>query len=258
MTKQLLIYENAVPISAAAHADVSVRTGYNWNFAAQLNSVPVLVPEMEPACAEMPIVFTGQADSLTPVALMGLQSGENLFVTADGGWSGRYIPAFLRRYPFVFAETGADGKTLTLCIDEAYEGVNRAGRGERLFDSEGTRTQYLGNMLKFTTDYQTQHNLTRAFCQTLTELALLEPAVATVTRADGTTATLTGFQRVNRDKLAALPDDRLAEMFRNGMLGLIYFHIASLGHLAALGQRDTRTAAPSDAPAQPAEESAQA
>lgn len=251
MNKQLLIYERAAPISAEKHRDVSVRSGTSWAFAAHLNSVPVLVAEMEAASAEMPIVFAGEGEALSPVALLGLRVDENLFVGPDGGWTGSYIPAFLRRYPFVFAGTGENGQTLTLCIDEASDGVNTEGRGERLFDSEGNRTQYLTKMLQFSSDYQTQHALTGAFCKELLTLNLLEPAVATVTLGSGQTQTVTGFQRVNRARLNALEDAEVTRLFRSGMLALIYCHIASLGHVSHLAAKTPpdKTAA-SDAPAQ--------
>ena len=237
MSKQLLIYERATPISIDKHRDVSVRSGANWHFAARLNSVPILVAEMEAASAEMPIVFAGEGDALTPVALLGLHGDENQFVTADGNWQGSYIPAFLRRYPFVFAETGTEGQTLTLCIDDAFEGVNTDGRGERLFDSDGERTQYLNKMLQFTSDYQAQHTLTRDFCKQLVALDLLEPAVATVTLRSGRTLTVTGFQRVNRTRLRELEDTDATRLFRSEMMALIYFHIASLGHITQLASR---------------------
>ena len=237
MSKQLLIYENAVPISVNDHRDISIRTGQDWTFAQSLNSIPLVVAEFENAGAEMPIVFAGEGDELTPVGLTGLQAGENLFVNAEGGWLGRYVPAFLRRYPFVFAATGENNETLTLCVDSGFEGVNSDGRGERLFDSEGNRTQYLEKMLQFASDYQAQHQLTRAFCKRLNDLQILEPAVATVTLPDGRQMSLRGFQRVNREKLAALDDAQVTELFRSDMLGLIYLHLASLSHMNRLLER---------------------
>ncbi len=251
MSKQLLIYQNAEPVSAEAHRDISIRSGESWAFASYLNSVPLVAAEFERAGAEMPVVFAGEGDDLTPVGLLGLEAGENLFLAADGSWRGRYVPAFLRRYPFVFAASGENGETLTLCVDADYEGVNRDGRGERLFDAEGNRTQYLDRMLQFTSDYQAQHQLTRAFCKRLNELAILEPAVATVNLADGRQMTLRGFQRVNPEKLRGLTDEQVTELFRTDMLGLIHFHLASLGQMNVLLERkQTAAPAPTHAPEQ--------
>lgn len=248
MTKQLMIYNRVVPISQERHAQTSVQTGKDWRFAAELHTAPLLVAEMEPASTEMPIVFAGEGEAVAPVALLSVHAGANVFVGDAGEWTGNYIPAFFRRYPFVFAETGPDKQTLTLCIDEDHAGVNSEGRGERLFDSTGERTQYLSNMLKFVTDFETQHALTREFCKRLVALDLLEPAVATVTLPDGQTQTVTGFQRINRDKLRALDDAKVVELFRSDMLALIHVHLASLAHIAALANRAAPAAISAPAP----------
>lgn len=236
MTKQLMIYENAVPISAEAHRNVAVRQGTTFGFAAALNSVPLVVAEFEKAAAEYPIVFAGEGEALTPAVVVGLRTDENLCVTADGAWDGDYVPAFLRRYPFVFAG-GGEGEQFTLCIDTAFEGVNEAGKGERLFDSDGNRTQYLTTMLQFASDYQTQHAVTRAFTDRLRALDLLEPASATATLADGTRLSLGGFQRVGAERLANLPDAAVVELFRTGMLAVIHAHLASMSRLPNLLMR---------------------
>ncbi len=239
MTKQLMIYENAVPVSADAHRDVAVRQGASFSFAAALNSVPLVVAEFEKAAAEYPIVFAGEGADLTPAAVVGLRADENLCVTANGSWDGDYVPAFLRRYPFVFAN-GAEEGTFTLCIDSAFEGVNENGKGERLFDSEGNRTQYLGTMLQFASDYQSQHAITRAFTDRLRELDLLEPATATATLPDGSRLSLGGFLRVSPERLANLDDVAVLDLFRTGFLSVIHAHIASMSQLSRLLTRAER------------------
>jgi len=237
VTKQLMIYENAVPVSLDQHRDVSVRTGGSFAFAAGINSVPLVAAEFDRAAAEYPIVFAGEGDAIAPAAVLGLRDGENLFLKPDGSWDGAYVPAFLRRYPFVFASTGENGETLTLCLDDAYEGVNSQGRGERLFDADGERTQYLKSVLQFTSDYQSQHNLTRRLVARLVELKLLEPATAQVTLPDGTSRSLAGFQRVSLERLRGLDDATVVELFRSEMLGLIHAHLTSLGQLQGLLRR---------------------
>lgn len=116
MTQQLLIYNEVKPVSFATHGDLSVKVTDDFGFARQLNSVPLLASEIPQAAAEYPVVFAGEDDQLVPVAVLGLRERENLFVDAAGKWVGRYVPAFLRRYPFVFS-TANEGQTLTLCVD---------------------------------------------------------------------------------------------------------------------------------------------
>lgn len=239
MTAQLLIYENAVPLSSETHLDLSVRHEGGYGFAAGLNSVPLLAAEFAAAAPHLAIVFAGEGDSTMPAALLGLRADENLFLTETGTWDAAYVPAFLRRYPFVFAQDPADSERLTLCIDEAYPGVNREGRGERLFDADGNRTVYLAQTLQFATDYHAQHRVTQDFCARLVALDLLEDATATATLPDGQVLTLTGFKRVSTARLRALPDEEVLKLFRSDMLGLIYRHLSSLGAIQQMVSRAT-------------------
>ncbi|MBW6507435.1 MAG: SapC family protein [Rhodobacteraceae bacterium] len=242
MTKQLMIYQDAVPISAETHRNVAVRQGGSFGFAAALNSVPLVVAEFAKAAAEYPIVFAGEGANLTPAAVVGLRADENLCVAPDGSWDGAYVPAFLRRYPFVFANGATEG-TFTLCIDSAFDGVNEEGKGERLFDSEGNRTQYLNTMLQFASDYQAQHALTRSFTDRLRELDLLEPASATATLPDGSRLSLGGFLRVSTDRLANLDDAAVLDLFRTGFLAAIHAHVASMDQLSRLLAKAERRSA---------------
>ena len=150
---QLLFYETAVPVSSERHRNWCVKTGSSYNFAATVNSVPLTAIEFGQAAAEYPIVFSGTEELVMPCTILGASAAKNVFVQMDGSWSGKYVPAFVRRYPFVFAQDST-GKNLILHIDESFEGCNQDGRGERLFDSDGNQTQYLKNVLNFLQEYQ--------------------------------------------------------------------------------------------------------
>lgn len=241
MTRQLLVYENPQPVAADTHRDLSVRALESFAFAAGLTSVPLVAAEFEAAAQAFPIVFAGEGEALFPAAILGLKQDTNLFVTPEGKWDAAYVPAFLRRYPFVFTNGPQDG-TLTLCLDMAYPGINRDGRGERMFDADGNRTAYLGEVLRFVSEYQSQHDVTVALIRLLREHDLLEPATATLRSAAGEQVNLTGFQRVAEGRLAALDDATLAGMVRSGVMKAIHLHLASLGRLQDLLGRLPREA----------------
>lgn len=236
MTKQLMIYERAVPVSVEAHKSMSVKFDGNYQFAQEVNSVPVLAAEFAQAALEYTIIFAGDGKNVFPSVILGMKQGENAHVAADGSWDGRYVPAFFRRYPFVFA-VSEDEQTFTLCVDEEYPGLNTEGRGERLFDEEGNRTQYLENALAFSSEYQAQFVRTQAFAQRLLELDLLEDAQAQFNIAGGERSQLTGFMTINRDKLRALPAETLAQMAQSDELELCYMHLQSLNNLTPMTQR---------------------
>jgi len=236
MAKQLLIYQRAVPVNQGQHLDVSVKSGADYGFAKDVNSVPLMAGEFELASGEYAIVFAGEGKDVTPVVLLGIRDNENLYVNEAGAWQAKYVPAFIRRYPFVFSSTD-QGATFTLCLDEDYAGVNREGIGERLFDAAGDRTQYLKNVLGFLQAYQAQFEATRAFCQRLVELNLLEAMRAEFTLRSGQRITLGGFMSVNRDRLRALSGDNLARLAASGELDLIYAHLHSQRHFTPTAER---------------------
>jgi hypothetical protein len=235
MEKQLLIYGRVAPLSADRHSDLSVKLSGTYKFASKINSVPLLAAEFAAAAADLPIIFAGEGDNIFPAALLGFGPEENLLVDEQGHWRQGYVPAFLRRYPFVFSES-ADGKTLTLCIDEEFEGTNTEGLGERLFDSAGNRTQFVENTLGFVSQYQAQFNRTKQYCTRLNRLGVLKPAQARRGTADGETVALGGFSVIDRTKLKEIGDVDLREMFDTDELELSFVHMQSLGNIQRLSQ----------------------
>jgi SapC len=234
MTTQLLIYKSAVPISRTAHHDCFVDVGSNYAFTAEVNSVPLMAVEFPLASAEYAIVFGGPESDLTPAATLGVRSSENLFLGEDGGWQAKYIPAFVRRYPFVFSH--AEEK-FVLCVDEEFPGFNREGRGHRLFNEDGSPSSYVDGIMKFLQDYQTQFQTTQRFCARLRDLGLLEPMTAQVTLETGAPLSLGGFMAVNREKLKVLPAATLADLAKTDELELIYIHLNSLRNFDRLRER---------------------
>lgn len=236
MTKQLLFYEQAAPVSATRHADMSVETGAGYAFASNASAVPIMALEFIAAASEYAIVFAPIGDEIFPAVVLGLRTDQNLYLGADGKWNAKYVPAFIRRYPFVFS-TSTDRKTLTLCIDESYAGLNRQGKGQRLFDDEKKPAPYTQRVLKFLQDFQAHFQRTRAFCQRLKELDVLESTGVQITGADGQKMALGGFMVANRKKLREIPDDKLLAMAKSDELELLHLHLYSLRNFAGMKDR---------------------
>jgi len=236
MTSQLLIYESAVPVSSARHGEWSVEVGGDYSFSKGVNSVPLMAVEFPHAAAEYAIVFSGTTEAFIPAVILGMRGNENLYLAPEGGWQGKYIPAFVRRYPFVFSSS-QDGKTFTLCIDESFPGFNQDGRGQRLFGEDKQPSSYVSNVLKFLEQYQIEFRRTRAFCDKLKDLGLLEPMRAQANLPSGERLALTGFMAVNRDKLKALPGDKLAELIKTDELELLFLHLQSMRNFSAMVER---------------------
>lgn len=235
MSTQLLFYKQAVPVSKEQHAGYSIDTAQNYSFASGINSVPLTTTEFPFAARDYVIVFAGQETPM-PAVIVGIQQDKNLFVSDDGTWQGRYIPAFVRRYPFVFS-SNEDHSRFTLCVDQEFQGLNEEGKGERLFDEQGEKTTYLDKMLEFLQEYQLQFQRTRAFCEKLKELDLFESMQAQISLPSGSQQSLTGFQVINRDRLKALDGDKLAELAKTDALELAYLHLQSLNNFSVMVER---------------------
>lgn len=229
---QLLIYETAVPVSSGRHGKASIELRKGYGFARGINSVPLMAVEFPQAAPEYAIVFAQNGAEVLPVVILGARSGENLYVKEDDSWNASYLPAFVRRYPFIFSAND-DGKTFTLCVDEAFQGLNYLGRGEPLFDAEGKQTPYVDNVLKFLQEYRAHFLRTQAFCRKLVELDLLEPMRAQFTLGSEKMS-LGGFQAVDRAKLKALSGDTLAQLAATDELELIYLHLQSMRNFSVV------------------------
>ncbi len=236
MASQMLIYESAVAVSSNRHGDWSVEVGADYSFSRNVNSVPLMAVEIQKAATEYAVVFSGAAEAMMPAVILGMRGNENLYLSRQGGWQAKYIPAFVRRYPFVFSRS-ADGNTFTLCIDESFPGFNQQGRGERLFNDQAKPTPYVENVLKFLEQYQAEFRRTQAFCAKLRELDLLEPMRAQVNLASGERMALTGFMAVNRERLKALNAEALVGLAKTDALELLYLHLHSMQHFAGVMDR---------------------
>lgn len=248
MTKQLLIYESAVPVSAARHANVSLAPVADYAFSAGVNAVPLMAVEFLRAATEYAIVFTKAGEDVVPAVVLGVRGDQNLYLSSDQKWQAQYIPAFIRRYPFVFSSS-ADGKTLTLCVDESHPGVNREGRGERLFGEDGKPTPFVERVLKFLQEYQAHFERTRQFGRRVQELGLLEPMQAQVTTPKGEKLSLSGFLGVSREKLRALDGEALASLAKTDELELLYLQLHSMRNFNEVKDRLIGTLKEDAAPA---------
>jgi hypothetical protein len=232
----LLFYDKPVALNKVTHKDTRITPlGGDYSFARQTNSVILAGIEFTEAAKEYPIVFAQAGESFVPVALLGLRNEENLFVADDASWDAKYIPAFVRRYPFVLAAT-PDSDQQVVCIDESYTGFD-ASDGNALFSEDGEPTEILTKAMKFLEEYQRQYVRTEAFLKRLKENDLLMSLNAKVDLVDGQQFSLTGLLVVDERKLLQLSDDKAMELFRSGELAWIYCHLMSLGCMGRMVDR---------------------
>lgn len=225
------LYKTPEVLTAERHQALSLLSSADYGFARSINSVILGAIELPSAMHHYPIVFTTTGHPAA-VAVLGVESGKNLFVTDDGLWqSDTYIPAYIRRYPFVFLEQPASGE-LTLCIDADCNRLVTSGEAPLFV--EGQPSELTLNALALCQDYHGQLQLSESLVTALAEHNLLVPNQARLTTPDGRSFTLQGFQVLDERKFNELPDDILLEWRRRGWLNLLYAHLFSSGRWTAL------------------------
>jgi len=235
---EVLFYERPVPLNRNDHKDLRIKPIPNLKFASTVHSVPLTGVEFPAAARDIPILFGGlTAADAGPMALLGLRENENLFVDADGRWEqNMYIPAFVRRYPFILAEkpAGTEGDDFTVFLDEGYEGFG--AEGDRLFKEDGTDSELLTNAVKFLGEFQQHVGRTQWFMEQLRKHNLLEPRNIRLEK-DGKSINLNGLFVVSEEKLRQLDEKTTQEFLREGVLGWIYAHLLSLGNIDRVSMR---------------------
>lgn len=237
-------YQKVVALNSDVHRNLKFAgSEVNFGFARDTTAVLMAGVEFAEAAREYPIVFIrGQDQQLRPVALLGVRNGENLFVDAQSKWDAGYIPAFVRRYPFVMADGGTNGQ-LVVCIDESCAALN-AEHGELLINAEGKLEPRMNEVMQFLQNFQQEFARTELITKQLDELGLFIQQGARFDTSAGETFQLNDFYLIDEAKFGQISDDKLPQLFRSGALGLAYLHLASLGNMRKLLDRvATRSAA---------------
>lgn len=238
--KTLFMYDDITPLNRKEHQHLRIKASeQRWLFAREAHALLLATSELPLAAVNYPCVFAPNGKHHTMVCLVGLKAGENLMVDGDGQWEpNRYVPAFVRRYPFVLAEqpqAGSDKGPLTVCLDKGFDGFNDTD-GEALFDDQGNDTPYLQQLQKFLTDYHGDMLRTAAFAQQLADMGLLVDREIDF-RLGGQHYKLNGFKVVDEQRLRDLDDATALKLFRQGTLGMIHAHLLSLNNVNPLAAR---------------------
>lgn len=225
------MYSNLVVLDKEKHKGLKVSPLENLEFAKDMPFVPILVSEAPMVSEMFPVVFT--TDESPDLVCLTSLGGKNLAINEEGKYIARYVPAFLRKYPFSLAPTQDDPEKKVILIDENAKNVSKT-KGKQLFTKDGEQSEILKNAIKFLTDYEQQHQTTLAIAKALKDADILEEREITVGEGEEKKVLVKGFQVVNRKKLNELDDEVLAQWVRNGIISFIDSHLKSLERIDTL------------------------
>lgn len=227
-----VFYRAVEPIQVNVHGDMKVRSVVDMGEIAKTHAVPVTTDEFPSIQRHYPIVFS-IGEKPVPIALMGLNENVNVFLKDDGHPidPSKYIPAYIRRYPFLLARLRPDSDEMSLCFDPTAGSVGNFEDGQALFEN-GEPTEATKSILEFCEQFEAAGQRTSAFVDELVRSGLLmDGEVAIHPTGSEQPFIYRGFKMIDEEKFRELRGDELRKMNQNGMLTLIYAHIFSLGQM---------------------------
>jgi hypothetical protein len=223
-----IFYNTLQPLSSSVHSNYKTRTADTAPWLSQAHAIPLTIDEFVIAQRHFPIVFSA-GEVPVPLALMGLNENVNVFLDDEGKLRGEtYVPAYIRRYPFMLARLRPDAQELSLCFDDSTGLVGEFDEGNPLF-ADGQPSETTNGILKFCEEFELSAQRTNAFMNELKEMDLLIEGEVSIQPANAEQPFVyRGFKMVAEDKLRELRGDTLRKMNQNGMLALVMAHIFSL------------------------------
>lgn len=222
-----MFYKTVEVLSASAHGDLKAKeNNFDVSFAREANSIMLTGVEFAQASHHFPVVFGSAELEAVPFAVTGHTGGQNIFVGEDGKWrEGVYIPAYVRRYPFILIEN-SENDNLALAIDPTSNMLSE-DEGKPLFvDGEGS--DVAKGIMNLCVSYHREYQKTKELCKQIDDMGILIERAAEVKLPNGTKQRVTGFRIVDENAFNKLADKDFLKLRKSGALALIYCHIWSM------------------------------
>ncbi|QOV93283.1 SapC family protein [Novosphingobium sp. ES2-1] len=223
-----MFYNDLMPLNSRDHATWKAKNADAAPWLIGQHAIPLTAEEFPQAARHYPIIFAS-GDNPVPLALMGLNEGVNVFVDDEGKVTQPiYIPAYVRRYPFLLAKLNPNSEELSLCFDPSANLLGDSVEGQELF-TDGQPSEATQAALGFCEQFEQAGQRTQAFIDELKKHDLLmEGEVAIQQQGNDQPFVYRGFQMVNQEKLRDVRGDVLRGWAQSGLLPLLYAHLFSL------------------------------
>jgi hypothetical protein len=235
-----LFYKDLMPLNSRDHGEWRARSVDKAEWLDNQHAIPLTVEEFPIAQRDFPIIFSA-GDNPVPLALMGLNEGINVFFDENGTPLGdHYIPAYIRRYPFLLARLQPDKEEMSLCFDPTAGVLGEFDEGEKMF-VDGQASEHTKGVLDFCEKFEEAGARTQAFVEELTKADLLMEGEVAIQQSDkpDTPYVYRGFKMVNQDKLRELDGEKVKEWHSFGLMPLIYAHLFSLDLMRVIFSKQT-------------------
>ena len=215
MTLHVGFFANVVALNSDEHKNLKISSEVNYAFSTESHAIPAVVVEVPLLAKEYPVVFAkGDKDEYILLAALGFEEKSNAYVSKDGDWLAEYVPAHIRRYPFISLPTTEDPEKSVLCIDKDAPHFE-SGEGQELFDKKGKPSETTQTALSMNEEYEMSMAETNRFIKDIVEQDILEETTENSEFGNVT------FYRINVDKFNELDEATIAQWKKDNYLTVI-------------------------------------
>jgi hypothetical protein len=235
-----LFYNDLMPLNSRDHGTWHARSVEKASWVASQHAVPLTVDEFSQAQRHFPIVFSA-GENPVPLALMGLNEGINVYFDDEGlPLDDAYVPAYIRRYPFLLARLKPDAEEMSLCFDPSCDVLGEFDDGQALF-TDGEPSDHTKGLLQFCEQFEQAGARTQAFIEEIDKAGLLMEGEVAIQRNDKPDQPYVyrGFKMINQEKLRDLDAETVKRWNDIGLLPLIYSHLFSLDMMRVIFAKQT-------------------
>ena len=224
-----------VALSKTEHFDKALGPKRSFNYAKSQSIVEICTFELQSAVTSFPIVFMNDKNAVKICCLLGLMDNESLFVTPDGNWEAKMLPAAIQIFPFRMGRLES-GERLLLFDEKSDLIVDRVD-GAPFFDEEGQVTDVVKKTMQLLTNIHASSVTLSKASAVIKDLELLEPFKFKLQKSETETIDFGGWMRINIEAFNSLSESKFLELKRVSGLDVIYAHIYSMNNMFNLVQK---------------------
>ena len=223
-------------VNVEQHRSLGYTEKYGAEFGHQVGAVMILPNEFAKAQREFPILFRKESETgrFLPVALLGFEENENLFLSDSSNWTTRYIPLAVRQGPFLIGLDQKDGEQRLAIYADMNDSRLQQYTTPALFNADGTASNTLEYIRDILSARHEGSEQLAPMIEAFLKYDLLEPVVIEIDLASGATINFDAGYTVHVEKLMALESDAVVELHKSGFLSLAYNIADSVNNLQDL------------------------
>jgi len=224
------------PLNVEQHKNLGYAERYGAAYGHQVGAVMVMPNEFARIQREYPILFRKDPKTgrFFPVALLGLEEHENLFLDENSAWNRGYIPLAVRQGPFLIGFQPQDTEPKRVVYVDLNDARIQQNTAPALFNEDGTSSAVLDGIRDVLSARHEGAARLEPMLDAFLKYDLLEPVRLDITLTNGATIHFDAGYTVHVEKLMALENEAVIELHRSGFLSLAYNVADSVSNIQSL------------------------